>query len=76
MLLLEEGGVAGAEQYNFAAAFVFFHELAASPLQDVVHLDACGKHGGLLYVLGHEVRSLHHPGFMRPLYNRRDFEHQ
>jgi hypothetical protein len=41
------------------------------PLQDIVHLDAFGKRGELLYCLGHEVRSLHHPSFMRPLYNRR-----
>ena len=43
------------------------------PLQDVVHLDAFGKRGELVYCLGHEVRSLHHPGYMRPLYNRRDY---
>jgi hypothetical protein len=41
-------------------------------LQDVVQLDASGKRGGLLYRLGHEVRSLHHPGYLRPLYNRRE----
>ena len=41
--------------------------------QDVVHLDAFGKRGELLYCLGHEVRSLHHPGYQRPLYNRRDY---
>ena len=43
------------------------------PLQDIVHLDAFGKRGELLYCLGHEVRSLHHPGYMRPLYNRSNY---
>lgn len=45
---------------------------AACCLQDVHHLDAFGKRGQLLYCLGHEVRSLHHPAYLRPLYNRRD----
>lgn len=40
--------------------------------KDVHHLDAFGKRGQLLYCLGHEVRSLHHPAYLRPLYNRRD----
>ena len=30
----------------------------ANRLQEVVHLDACGKRGELLYCAGHEVRSL------------------
>ncbi|KAL4439003.1 hypothetical protein ABPG77_006940 [Micractinium sp. CCAP 211/92] len=44
--------------------------------KDVVRLDSFGKRGELLYCLGHEVRSLHHPGYLRPLYNRRDFAHE
>lgn len=45
-------------------------------LQDIVHLDEFGQRGELLYCLGHEVRSLHHPGYLRPLHNRRDFAHE
>ncbi|KAL4452603.1 hypothetical protein ABPG75_008265 [Micractinium tetrahymenae] len=44
--------------------------------KDIVHLDGFGKRGELLYCLGHEVRSLHHPGYLRPLHNRRDFAHE
>jgi hypothetical protein len=38
--------------------------------KDVVRLDSFGKRGATLFKLGHEVRSMHHPGFLRPLYNR------
>lgn len=44
--------------------------------KDIVHLDAFGKRGELLYCLGHEVRSLHHPAYLRPLRSRRDFAHE
>ncbi|PSC74066.1 phosphatidate cytidylyltransferase [Micractinium conductrix] len=38
--------------------------------KEVVQLDAFGQRGELMYCLGHEVRSMHHPSFARPLYNR------
>jgi hypothetical protein len=47
-----------------------------SPLaQDVLALREGGSDDelakeGLAYVLNHEVRSMHHPRFLRPLYNR------
>ncbi len=48
--------------------------MTAVSLQNVVDLGQGGQAGQLLYCLGHEVRSLHHPSYLRPLYNRRGFE--
>ena len=41
--------------------------------QDIVEVggpDGAPPAGRLLYKFDHEVRCLHHPRFMRPLYNR------
>ena len=69
----EASGRGGSDQRSPAHPEPLPSHACWLPSQDIVHLDAFGKRGELLFCLGHEVRSLHHPGYMRPLYNRSNY---